>query len=88
MKAIKAKLQETKPDRVEGFEKGAAACAKKISADFANFQFYTGESMNPDGMIALLNYEVSSTCGPTPAKKIDRSFVSQLGGRHHSYVPL
>ncbi|TFY70165.1 hypothetical protein EVG20_g2850 [Dentipellis fragilis] len=56
MKAVKAKLQETKPDRVEAFEKGAQAFAKKLVANFKDYEFYTGESMNPDGMIALLNY--------------------------------
>ncbi|KAG6837438.1 hypothetical protein H0H93_009532 [Arthromyces matolae] len=53
MKALKAKLPE---DRREAFEKGAAAYAKKIVANFKDFEFYTGESMNPDGMVALLNY--------------------------------
>jgi len=61
MKAIKQKLSETNPDRVEGFEKGAAAYAKKIVANFKDFEFYTGESMNPDGMIALLNYREDGT---------------------------
>lgn len=56
MKAVKGKLTESNPDRVEKFEKGAAAFAKKIVANFKDFEFYTGESMNPDGMIALLNY--------------------------------
>ncbi|KAH0840139.1 translationally controlled tumor-associated [Lanmaoa asiatica] len=56
MKAVKAKLQETNPDRVEVFEKGAAAYAKKIVANFKNYEFYVGESMNPDGLVALLNY--------------------------------
>jgi hypothetical protein len=53
MKAVKAKLPE---DRVEGFEKGAQAYAKKIVANFKDYEFYIGESMNPDGMVALLNY--------------------------------
>jgi len=53
MKAVKAKLA---PERVEAFEKGAAAFAKKIVANFKDFEFYTGETMNPDGMVALLNY--------------------------------
>lgn len=39
MKAVKAKLGETKPDRVEAFEKGAAAYAKKIVANFKDFEF-------------------------------------------------
>ncbi|PBL02605.1 translationally controlled tumor-associated [Armillaria gallica] len=56
MKTVKAKLAETNPDRVEGFEKGAQAYAKKIVANFKDFEFYTGETMNADGMVALLNY--------------------------------
>jgi len=53
MKAVKEKLD---PANVAAFEKGAAAYAKKIVANFKDFEFYTGESMNPDGMVALLNY--------------------------------
>ncbi|KAJ7700140.1 Spc98 family-domain-containing protein [Mycena rosella] len=53
MKAVKGKLE---PGRVEAFEKGAAAFAKKIVANFKDYEFYTGETMNPDGMVALLNY--------------------------------
>jgi len=56
MKAIKAHLQDKNPDRVEAFEKGAAAYAKKVVANFKDFEFYIGESMNVDGMVALLNY--------------------------------
>ncbi|KAF9009024.1 translationally-controlled tumor protein [Cyathus striatus] len=56
MKAIKSRLAEKNPDRVEAFEKGAAAFAKKIVANFKDFEFYTGEGMNPEGMVALLNY--------------------------------
>jgi len=56
MKAVKAVLQESKPDRVAVFEKNAAAFAKKIVANFKDYEFYTGESMDADGMIALLNY--------------------------------
>ncbi|TFK75863.1 translationally controlled tumor-associated [Pluteus cervinus] len=53
MKAVKARLPES---RVQAFEKGAAVYAKKIIANFKDFEFYTGEGMNPDGMVALLNY--------------------------------
>ncbi|KAJ7095433.1 Mss4-like protein [Mycena belliarum] len=53
MKAVKAKLPA---DRVDAFEKGAATFAKKIVANFKDYEFYTGETMNPDGMVALLNY--------------------------------
>ncbi|CAD6887801.1 unnamed protein product [Tilletia controversa] len=53
MKEIKSKLPE---DRVPAFEKGAAAFAKKVVANFKDYEFFTGESMNPDGMVAMLNY--------------------------------
>jgi len=53
MKTLKVKL----PDgQSEDFEKKASAFAKKIVANFKDYDFYTGESMNPDGMVALLNY--------------------------------
>ncbi|KAI9508934.1 Mss4-like protein [Russula earlei] len=53
MKAVKEKLAE---DRVASFEKDAQAFAKKIIGNFKDYEFYVGESMNPDGMVALLNY--------------------------------
>ncbi|KAF9055300.1 translationally controlled tumor-associated [Hymenopellis radicata] len=49
MKAVKATLPA---DRVDAFEKGAQAFAKKLVANFKDYEF----SMNPDGMVALLNY--------------------------------
>ncbi|KAJ1835822.1 hypothetical protein IWW55_000882 [Coemansia sp. RSA 2706] len=56
MKAVKAKLAETNPDRIPDFEKEAAALVKKILGNFKDYEFYVGESMDPDGMVALLNY--------------------------------
>lgn len=56
MKAVKAHLSENQPDRVEAFEKEAQESAKKILANFKDYEFFVGESMNPDGMVALLNY--------------------------------
>ncbi|KAF9695525.1 hypothetical protein EKO04_006362 [Ascochyta lentis] len=58
MKSVKAKLQEkgASAEEVTAFEKGAASYAKKIVANFKDYEFYTGESMDPDGMIVLLNY--------------------------------
>ncbi|WFD07105.1 hypothetical protein MVES1_002462 [Malassezia vespertilionis] len=56
MKTIKQELQENNPDRVPIFEKKAAEFAKKVVASFKDWEFYTGESMNPDSMVALLNY--------------------------------
>ena len=54
MKAVKEHLQKTNPDRVAAFEKGAQAFAKKIVGNFKDYEFYVGESMNPEGMVALL----------------------------------
>ncbi|KAK3511252.1 hypothetical protein QTP70_033985 [Hemibagrus guttatus] len=56
MKAVKAKLQETSPERVEPFMANAQAEVKKIIGNIKNFQFFTGESMNPEGSIGLLDF--------------------------------
>ncbi|KAM0787972.1 hypothetical protein ACM66B_006174 [Microbotryomycetes sp. NB124-2] len=61
MKAVKAHLQETKPDRVAAFEAGAQTWVKKVLGNFKDYEFYTGESMNPDGMVVLLNYREDGT---------------------------
>ena len=39
---------------VSAFEKGAGAYAKKIIANFKDYEFLIGESMDPDGMVILL----------------------------------
>lgn len=33
----------------------------RVLGGFKDYEFYTGESMNPDGMIALLNYRPDGT---------------------------
>jgi len=53
MKAVKGEISE---ERVADFEKGAQTYAKKIVSNFKDYEFYVGESMNPDGLVALLNY--------------------------------
>ncbi|POV99442.1 hypothetical protein PSHT_13554 [Puccinia striiformis] len=64
MKAVKAHLAATKPERVEAFEKGAQEAAKKILANFKDYEFYVGESMNPDGSV-----HPSKTSIPSPSWK-------------------
>ena len=61
MKEVKKHLAEKNPERVEGFEKGAQTFAKKVVANFKDYEFFTGESMNPDGMVVLLNYREDGT---------------------------
>lgn len=54
MKTVKQHLEKTNPERVPAFEKGAQAFAKQIVANFKDYEFYVGESMSPEGMVALL----------------------------------
>ncbi|SCV05685.1 LANO_0H12926g1_1 [Lachancea nothofagi CBS 11611] len=61
MKEIKNKLQETNPDEISTFEKGAQAYVKKVVGSFKDWEFFTGESMDPDGMLVLLNYREDGT---------------------------
>jgi len=59
MKAVKTKLQEKNApaEEITAFEKGAQAYVKeKLLPNFKDFEFYTGESQDPDGSIVLLNY--------------------------------
>ncbi|XP_006727742.1 translationally-controlled tumor protein-like [Leptonychotes weddellii] len=53
---IKGKLEEQRPERVKSFMTGAAEQIKHILANFKNYQFFIGENMNPNGMVALLDY--------------------------------
>jgi len=56
MKTIKGKLSESDPERVKPFMAGAQDEVKKILSNFKNYQFYTGESMNAEGMVGLLDF--------------------------------
>lgn len=56
MKGVKAKLQEQNKssDEIAAFEKGAQKFVKeKILPNIKDFEFYTGESMDPDGMYVV-----------------------------------
>lgn len=53
---ITAKLEETAPDQVEVFKTNCNVVMKDILARFKDLQFFTGESMDCDGIIALLEY--------------------------------
>jgi hypothetical protein len=52
MKAVKAKLTEQgkSADEITAFEKGAQGFAKKVIANFKDYEFLIGESMDPDAM--------------------------------------
>jgi Translationally controlled tumour protein len=52
MKAVKEKMKERgcSEEEVKEFETGAQTYAKKIVGNFKDYDFYVGESMDPDGM--------------------------------------
>ncbi|ROV95034.1 hypothetical protein VPNG_09467 [Cytospora leucostoma] len=59
MKAVKTGLKEAgkSDEEVKEFETGASKFVKEtLLPNFKDFEFYTGESMNPDGQVVLLNY--------------------------------
>jgi hypothetical protein len=58
MKKIKEALEERKAseEEITVFQEGTKAAAKKIINNFKDYDFFIGESMDPEGMVALLNY--------------------------------
>jgi len=58
MKKVKEamKARDAPDEEITTFEKGAQGFAKKLIANIKDYEFFTGESMDPDGMVILLNY--------------------------------
>jgi len=58
MKGVKEAMKKkgASDDEIKEFEKGAQSFAKKILGNFKDYEFLIGESMDPDGMVILLNY--------------------------------
>ncbi|XP_046675569.1 translationally-controlled tumor protein homolog [Homalodisca vitripennis] len=56
MKKLVEKLQESNPDQVDVFKTNMNKVMKDILGRFKDLQFFTGESMDIDGMVALLEY--------------------------------
>lgn len=59
MKKVVTKLKEDGADeeKIKAFQTGAQNYyTKHIAPNFKDFDFYAGESMDPDGMVMLLNY--------------------------------
>jgi len=57
MKRVKAALEEKNPTRVETFTKEAQAFVKDLLANFSEYEFYAGQSLDLDAGVALLFYE-------------------------------
>ncbi|KAG0197827.1 hypothetical protein BGX28_008660 [Mortierella sp. GBA30] len=56
LKALKAAKDFKSEDETKAYEAEMTAEVKKVLGSFKDFEFYTGESMNPDGAVMLLNY--------------------------------
>merc|ERR1711941_12088 len=58
MKRVVAYLESNdKKDQVEGFKKNINGVMKGLLRRFNDLQFYTGENMDPKGMIVLVDYK-------------------------------
>ena len=58
---MKKRVEESDKSRVEKFTAGMQTWAKNVLKDFDNFRFFLGESMNPEGMVILMNYRDDQT---------------------------
>lgn len=63
MKKVKEAMKSkgASDEDVSAFEKGAASYAKKIVGNFKDYDFYVGESMDPDGMFVTTDMPPSCT---------------------------
>ncbi|KAG2077372.1 translationally controlled tumor-associated [Suillus decipiens] len=55
-KTLEEKDSEDAAAALREFKAKANDFAKKIVGNLKNYEFYTGEKMDPNGMVALLNY--------------------------------
>jgi hypothetical protein len=56
MKKVLGKLEENSPDQVEVFKTNLNKVMKDILGRFKDLQFFTGSSMDCDGMVAMCEY--------------------------------
>lgn len=56
MKRLVTKLEENKSDEVDLFKSNVNKVMKDILGRFKDLQFFTGESMDTEGMVAFLEY--------------------------------
>jgi hypothetical protein len=57
MATVKKYLETSKPSEVELFQKNVADFVKDVLGNYKDYQFFCGESMQPDGMLALMKWE-------------------------------
>jgi len=56
MKRLVEKLNETAPDQVDDFKSNMNKVMKDLLGRFKDLQFFTGENMDIDGMVAMCEY--------------------------------
>lgn len=56
MKKVLKKLEADNPDRAAVFKANAQGAVKKILGSFKDWEMFTGESMDPEGSLAYMNY--------------------------------
>jgi len=56
MKKLVEKLQEKDPEQVDVFKTNMNKVMKELLGRFKDLQFFTGESMDCDGMVAICEY--------------------------------
>jgi len=57
MKKVVERLQEKSPDQVDVFKTNINKVMKELLGRFKDLQFFTGESMDPDGLVAIIEYK-------------------------------
>ncbi|CAL8118814.1 unnamed protein product [Orchesella dallaii] len=57
MKKVVDRLQENNPDQVDVFKTNINKVMKELLGRYKDLQFFTGESMDPDGMVAMIEYK-------------------------------
>ncbi|RYO81546.1 hypothetical protein DL766_000252 [Monosporascus sp. MC13-8B] len=77
LKSLSQKLKEkgASDEEIKDFQTKAQNFFKKISANFKDYEFYTGSEMDPDGMVVLLNYRED---GVTPYVTLWKHGLSQM----------
>ena len=68
-------LTEKHPDREKAFTEGMPALVKKILGNFKNYQFFTGSSMDTEGLVMLMDYREA---GITPYFIVFRDGLEEM----------
>lgn len=65
LQKVTAKLQETKPDRVAGFKKGATQLVKLIAGKWSEMQLFAGQKNDFEGAFCFAYQKEQEDEGPT-----------------------